>query len=267
MKKSILIFSIVLTTFSLMALGILNSRNASGNHSEATPCFPAKMPIDYLEPFEFQLEPEFFYDVAPRFATRISKEDLHQAKSIKDILPMEAVQDMVSFNDVKVTIFDEDGERIKSGNNEIFNTAQLALLQTADYSTNFSITADSRRALPTSRNTVFYDFVYYLTVVPEKEAQFKDGQAALMNYLKENSKKDIAVVMNGKLKPGKAYFTVTQNGEIVDVALESTSGYTTIDQRMMELLRSLSGKWIPATNSEGEQVDQRLVFSFGLIGC
>ena len=52
-----------------------------------------------------------------------------------------------------------------------------------------------------------------------------------------------------------------------DVILISSSGYDSIDERMVGLITDLPGKWKPAENLKGQKVDEQLVFSFGLIGC
>ncbi|MEL7004495.1 MAG: hypothetical protein AAFN93_17440 [Bacteroidota bacterium] len=60
---------------------------------------------------------------------------------------------------------------------------------------------------------------------------------------------------------------VTKNGTLENVRLTATSGYPSVDELMVELIDSLPAKWNPAENSEGEKVDQELVFFFGLMGC
>ncbi|MEL7004496.1 MAG: hypothetical protein AAFN93_17445 [Bacteroidota bacterium] len=62
-------------------------------------------------------------------------------------------------------------------------------------------------------------------------------------------------------------FTVTKNGTLENVRLTATSGYPSVDELMVELIDSLPAKRNPAENSEGEKVDQELVFFFGLMGC
>jgi hypothetical protein len=36
---------------------------------------------------------------------------------------------------------------------------------------------------------------------------------------------------------------------------------------MIELVKAIPGTWEAATNSNGDKVEQELVFSFGTIGC
>ena len=49
--------------------------------------------------------------------------------------------------------------------------------------------------------------------------------------------------------------------------LDRSSGNVTIDKAMLSLIQSAPGKWIPAENEKGENVDQELVITFGVGGC
>ncbi len=42
-----------------------------------------------------------------------------------------------------------------------------------------------------------------------------------------------------------------------------TTGYPSIDERFITLIKKIPGKWIPAENSRGEKIEQELVFTFG----
>jgi len=48
--------------------------------------------------------------------------------------------------------------------------------------------------------------VYYTTVIPEKQASFKAGKEAVINYIKENCQSTIAKTQRDKLKSGKISF-------------------------------------------------------------
>lgn len=209
---------------------------------------------------------DLIYKVESRFMTRITKEKLHNAKSIIDILPKKATQFMETYENVRVSILGNDGEITEIGVSEILNEAQLKLLQSADYSTNFHINADCKQKTEFGK-LYDYDLVYYMTVVPEKEAEFTGGQDALIQYLKTNTQETTTVITKDKLQPGKVNFTVTKDGKITNVKLDSTSGFPSVDEKLIETIENMPKKWTPATNAKGENVDQELVFFFGLEGC
>jgi hypothetical protein len=268
MKKNALIFSVVLAMMSLVAFGFVNSNDSLPDEKISANC---KTTITDNHPTcvaKQNTNPIFFYDVSPRFINTITKEKLDQAKTILEVVPKKPRnKGIVSLRDVKIKILSEENKRFEKGSGNTLNAAQVSLLQATDYSTNFCIEAFSKQKNPNSGELEEQCFVYYMTVVPEKKAEFKKGHTALLEYLKENSQEKITHVTKDRLKSGKLYFTVTKEGRISNVKLDATSGYSGIDKKMFKLIENLPGEWEPATNSKGEKVDQKLVFSFGEIGC
>ena len=272
MKKSIIISCAVLTTFSLTAFGYFNWNTTATDHRELACNTPAPFETDFTNPLfsnasERMKNNNFFYAVDSRFATTITKEDLYTAKSILDILPKEATDWLGDYTNVKVSRLLEDGEKAEIGGSETLTMAQLKLVQSFNYSTDFYITADCKEKNPQTGKLESYDLVYYMTVVPETEAAYTRGPDAIIEYLKENSKAETAMLDPKQLKPGKLSFIITKTGEITDVKLNTTSGYPSVDKTMVKLVEDMPGKWAPATNAKGENVDQKFVFSFGQVGC
>ena len=246
MKKSIVLLCAGLATFALSAFSYINWNNPD--------------------------EIDLVYNVDSRFGTTITKEKLHQATSVVDIVPREAEWNKIAFLNMIVTIIEGDDEKRVLGDNEILNAEQTKLLQSIDYSTHFYLKGrgekkgDGPDGLKDSEQEEF-DFTYYLTVVPEKEAEYTAGTDALISYLRENSKSATAIIRKDKLQPGRVLFTVTKEGTIDRVSLDSSSGYPSVDEALIEIISSMTGKWTPATNAKGENVDQELVFFFGTQGC
>ncbi len=269
MKKSILISFAVLTTFSLMAFAFVNLSNTATVQKESPSCNTVFFDNDFLNNIYKPITVDFFYDVASRYMTTFTKEDLNKVKSMSDFLPKEQIESIVSFRSVSITFLDNDYKSIvkEAGNSEIFNVAQIKLLRSADYSTDILIRAEYQEK---NKETGELEYSYttpHITIVPEKEAEYINGKDVLIKYLKENSKVQTAIVKQDKLQPGKVRFTVTRKGTISNVKLFATSGYPSIDKTMVELITKTTGDWESATNSKGEIVDQELVFSFGIIGC
>jgi hypothetical protein len=153
------------------------------------------------------------------------------------------------------------------GNSLKLTDGQIKLLQKTDYTTNFYIRADFQQKNAVTGELENEFLTYYTSIIPAKAATYADGEHALINYLKDNSRDDTAIIREDKLQPGKVSFTVTKAGKITDVYLTSTSGYPSVDAVLIELINDIPGKWDPATNSKGQKVDQEFVFFFGLQGC
>lgn len=272
MKKIILIVCSVLAFFSLTAFGYMNWSNNIIDHKVLSHPDSYQNKTNNPEHSFANLinkyaKPDFFYDIDSRFLKTITKSELQNAKSIHDIFSSDETKGIESFRDVNISILPRDAEKFAKGDGNQLNSTQLELLQSTEYSNDICIEAFCKRQNSETWITEEYCFVYYITIVPEKEAEFKDGQQALIKYLKENSKEEAASVNRDRLEPGKVRFVVTKNGKIGPVALESTSGYDAIDDKMLKLIMNLPGEWMPATNSKGKKVDQEFIYSFGIVGC
>ncbi len=262
MKKHILVVCLVLVTCSITAIGMIGWSATPVQSEQKEVKQTPTCNSSYAQP-----EIDLYYHVAPRFNHRVTKEDLSNVKSIMDIYPENATNDHQSFHNVKVAILSDGKEIVENGENEFLTDAQKDLLSKLDYSTNFYVHADCKRK--NSYTGLWEDnyIVYYITVVPEKQAEYVNGQEALIQYLKEKSARYTGVIERKHLQPGKVSFTVTKTGEIDGVKLTSTSGYQSVDQKLIGIIKELPGEWDSATNSKGEKVDQELVFYFGLQGC
>lgn len=269
MKKSILIVWAVITTFSLTAFCFINW-NHENKLCLTLPSYGTTNQANTMigTAIGNMIDINFDYAVGTRYAP-ITKGEVDRATSVIDFLPADHVPQIVSFNEVSVFIMDHEklSETLETGNGATLTSAQLGLLKSCDYSTNFLI-----RAEYIQKNMVTGEFESSFcnprrTIVPEKQAAYLPGNEALLDYLKENNKENINLLDNEKLQAAKLYFTVNKMGNISNIYLDKTSGYPMIDNYMMELIKNAPGQWEVAENALGEKVDQELVLSFGILGC
>jgi len=268
MKKNILIFSAVIITLMLVAFSVIHLSNSEDNELEILESESVAMSTSTTDKMTNRIFTDFIYDIGPRF-NPIKKTDLDTLRSFNGIIGQEHAQRITAYKSVSVIMIvnDEQSNIRVTGNSDEFTDAQLELLQSSNYSTNLMVWADYTEKNPETGKLEDSHWTPYLTIVPEKQAEYLLGKDALMQYLKENSEGARTNVIAEKLKPAKLYFTVTKNGTIEHVRLDRSSNYPDVDKRMIELITNLSGKWESAKNQEGEKVDQELVISFGLMGC
>ncbi len=268
MKKSILIFCAVFTILSLMAFGLINRNLSTIDLLEPPVSEDIASNTQALKTINNSIFTDFIYDVGPRFGG-IKKVDLDNLRSFSDIIGEEHAQRIVYYRSLSVTFLynDRPTDIKETGNDGVFTADQIKLLQSATYSTNILITADYQEKNIETGQIEASSWTPYLTVIPEKQAEYANGKDALKTYLKENSEKSRVNVQPDKLQPAKLYFTVSKEGMIENVRLDRTSNFPAVDETMIELITNAPGKWIPAENSKGEKVDQELVVSFGLMGC
>ena len=271
-KKTLIICTVVAATLSLMAFGYVNWNPSEFGQSKSLSMQKVVIKEDLLNRPNKPSEEDLVYHVGSRFTATITKENLHKAISVVDIVPKEAEWAKISFLTMKIAIL-QDGDEIEVlGDDEILNDAQIKLLQSIDYSTHFYIIARGKRKDGGQEglkdlDQEEFDLAYYLTVVPEKEAEYATGKDALITYLRENSIAATSIIQEDKIEPGMVNFTITKKGIISNVNLLSTCGYSSVDKTLIDLLSLMPGKWSPGTNSIGEEVDQEFVFFFGRQGC
>jgi len=268
MKKRSLITSTVLIVLSIAIFSFVGS-NQSATEDVETPSTLLALDEPVLYTANERAYPDFFYDVDSRYLTTITKEVLNKARSIHDFLPQERSKPIVSYKSVSVTIIENNTptDIRETGNSDVLTASQIKLLRSADYSTNLLIRSEYQKKNSITGKIEDSYSTPHITIVPEKQAVYVNGKDELIRYLKDNGRESTAIAQKGKLQPGKLYFTITKTGIISDVELLTTSGYPSIDNKMIELITKTPGKWVPAENSKGEKVAEKLVFSFGIIGC
>ena len=257
MKKSLLILCAALGLASLTAFKHFNKNQKQLQCKENTETLKTKAVA----------KANFYYAVDSRFLKTVTKVQVQNALTIYDLFSVDDLDDLIQFEDLTLELLPREASAFEKGDGALFTPAQRKLLNSAEYGTDFCIKANCKRRINNTDETVNYDFVYYIAIVPEKEAVYKNGHTALLDYLKNNSKKEAASVEQTLLKPGKIKFLITKKGELKNAALESTSGYKAIDHKMIELITHLPENWEPATNEVGEKIEQQLIFAFGKMGC
>ena len=211
----------------------------------------------------------FYYDVGPRFYYTISKEQLQEAKTLYDFLPRSETGQVIEYKSVKLILLKDDKQTAiaESGENAELTAPQIAFLKNLNYSSSFLVKAYISRKLFIDGEIENTTITPHLTVIPAKQAEYIPGKMALLEYFKNHNKEHTFNLDEKLLRPAKLYFTINIAGKITAIKLDGSCGFEKIDTVMLELLKNLPGKWLPAENAAGQNVEQELVISYGLIGC
>ena len=97
MKKSILIFSAALITFSITAFGYQNLSNNGADPAEITSCSTTVFHYDFVKAAVDPALVDFFYDVAPRYMSTFTKTDLGKVRSMVEFDRAQTVDRIVSY--------------------------------------------------------------------------------------------------------------------------------------------------------------------------
>jgi hypothetical protein len=270
MKKNLIILGLLIGSLSVMAFKFLNSDKVTSCNQNITPIKSTlKLGDDFFNLSNILNPKDILYKVESRFLSTISKSDLNNAKTIADLVPKKATESIESYHYSRVSLLDDhiETDRRAYAENEVLTPAQINLLQSVGDSDNIYVRSDFIEKDAFSGTLQNKHLTYFVSVVPDQQAEYQEGHNSLIEYLKKNSEEEIKVITKDGLRAGKVQFTVTKDGMIDKVKLTSTSGYSSVDERLVEIIENIPGSWTPGSNKKGENVDQEFVFFFGLMGC
>ncbi|WP_323789407.1 hypothetical protein [Psychroserpens sp.] len=264
MKKNIIIFS---TSLAIVSLLFLCFTNWNSSKIEASKLSENKnLALDQNVKTENKKDiPDLYYGVDTRFAA-IKKSVVDKATTIYDFLNDGEKQQIEHIHSVKlVMIQDNQLSNIRAlGTNDQLTVEQLKILKSTGYFSHFTIRTEFKGKNKDTGQLEDRFFGPHITVVPDKQAAYKDGNDVLINYLKDNSLESMNAINGNDLGAIKISFMVTKEGKVSNVKHDAmTTGYSSIDEKLMDLVKNIPGEWTPAENSNGEKMDYEFVFTFG----
>jgi hypothetical protein len=266
MKKDTLIIVLLSTVLSWITYGNLNK--PSTYVPEEVACAPAMG-------YSFGLLKDLAYDppmvipinIGSRFTNTITKSQLTEYETIFDLIPLVDMYENVTFYDTEVSLLKEHERVSLYSNGATLTKEQKELVRGLDYSDNYVVYTKYKRKKVESGNPLEDYLSYYITIVPETQTEYEGGMDELLSLINRHIHEKTAEYTVDGLRPGKVFFTVTSTGDINNIRIVETSGYTSLDEKMVKTIGSLPGKWKPAMDDKGRAINQALVVSFGKMGC
>ncbi|MCB0737877.1 MAG: hypothetical protein KDC92_10220 [Bacteroidetes bacterium] len=267
MKSYVLNLFAVLTIIAITAFGIAEITHAKSPNNAETDNLTCKAESTaMLGPFR-STDHEFVFEIGPRFQTTIKQSKVLKAKGAQDVLPEDHLKFLSDFRNIKLDTLPNNNDARVSTLSTIFDSVQLAKLTAVGHNSHFYIEANCLEYNPKIEVNNPYDLVYYISVVPEVEAQHSWGVDSLQNYLKIETAGLMHLVDWDKLTSGNMSFTVNAKGELEQVILKMSCGIFQLDEHLLAVFRKLPGNWTPAKDANGKAVSQQLYFFFGRKGC
>ena len=266
MKKRIIIPVFVILIISLSSFAFNNWNGNAFKPETNSNKSKASVSKNFLETINKTTVNDLVYDIDSRFIHTVTLEYIRSAKTIADIIPKEASEKLSQYGKNKLGLLQNQSEITLIGNGKNFNLEQTELLSQLDYGADLYINADCKTANPNG-DLDYYGLVYYMSIVPHKEAEYAFGNQVFIDEIKKKTRTKISHLKKGEIKPCRIRFSINKVGKLTKADLESTSGYEDADLAVLQAIKSTYGKWVPAENAKGEKVDQELVFFFGISGC
>ena len=270
MKKSILITISATIICSFTAFSFIN-------HKEVTPTNAAicnyevdtikKNSVDKLSSLdEFISSGEMYFYINNNSRSNISKQDLKDAAFINDIdsnFPLSWISNYVS---VEMTVSNQNTKRTAIGTSNLFTLEQKELLVSTVASDEVFIRVNHKMENAATGEMEDRHIDLNLTIVPEVEAEYINGNKELTDYLKVKSTERIPLDNRRLSKPMSVKFIVDKKGHVVEVRIIESSGNQNFDDVIVDLVNEMPN-WNAAENGKGIKVEQEINITINQGGC
>ena len=196
----------------------------------------------------------------------ITKDAIAHSNSLADLIegyPANWVKDFIS---VEILASDRVNSLKAVGQNEQLNPDQKRVLSTAKLDSEVAVNVWYKSENSVTEQKMNMNMLVKMTVVPDKQAEFKGGYEMLKKYLKENIVERVVENTAEEFQKGKVEFVVDTTGKVVDIEISASSGDTDLDNFLLEIFNNMP-EWSPAQSINGEKVKQKFEFSMGIGGC
>ncbi|MCP9769788.1 hypothetical protein EGI22_17930 [Lacihabitans sp. LS3-19] len=266
MKKNIIIFSTLIAFISISAF-TYKKWNSTQNF-DLNPQNPQNSV--FFDKYLFKtLDNAIYYNVESRFKLTVSKDKLSNPTTFLDTFSKIANESSENISSTSIAKLKEDMLPFKSedAENNSLNESQIKLLKSLDYQDNVLLKILIKKENPNTGKNVTRLLTHYLTIVPEKVAEYSLGKEAFIDFIRKNTVSETQNIKKDKIGSGRISFVVKEDGEIANLKIDNESKLKTLDDKLLKLLNNSPGKWNPARNALGEPVAQELIFFFGNQGC
>ncbi|MES2679581.1 MAG: energy transducer TonB [Bacteroidota bacterium] len=206
------------------------------------------------------------FDLYPKYRRPLKKENLHDARLIRDVIPGYPVNWISSYVSVEIQATCE-GKAMKAITpHEELSTEQKNILNNPDLSGDLVINVRYTYQDPVTKEVENNRMHVVMSIMPETEAQYATGREDMKKYLKENGINKISESTPKLFQKGLLRFTIDEQGEITNTKILTSSGDAKTDQVLLDLINKMP-KWIPAKNAKGAGIQQDFEFSLGSLGC
>ncbi|MDB9721165.1 hypothetical protein OAA67_04730 [Winogradskyella sp.] len=265
MKKNIIILSLLLAATALVIIGFTNTSKNKLTDTIASKTEVINPEVPMVTKVNKKTTQDLYYGIDTRFAA-IKKSDIEKSSTLYDFLNASEKEQIAIVNTVDIIVIKNNQQsNIRAyGTSDQLTDAQLKLIKSRTYFEHFIIRTEFKEKNKDTGQLESHFFGPHITVVPDKQATYINGKDALITYLKTNSAPQVDVITNNKVGAIKISFIITKDGKVFNVKHDAmTTGYKSIDEKLIQLIKNIPGEWTPAENTKGEKIEQELVFTFG----
>lgn len=191
----------------------------------------------------------------------IQENKLDKINTLTDLdkrYPTSWVREYIS---VEISAYKNGTQTKASGISDVLNQEQKELIRLVDRSSDIAVSVMYLPENSLKNNTVKqYDFK--VTIMPDKNAFYSEGEEQLIQYLQKNSIVNIEAGSFTGYDLTAIKFTITEQGHISDIQVAMPSKDTKIDEMLVTAISKMPS-WKPAEFSNGLKVKQNFVLTIG----
>lgn len=268
MKKLITILGLCVLVIGVAAFATTNNYSKLSNQEATAVC---GTPLVFATGLEIYLEEKLGKEVYFSLGTwsnPVTKSKLLSAITVEDILPGYDTENIIHYNSVTYILV-KDGKRttIQAKNeSDTISKSQREFFARTDAFSKFVIEVDCIEKSPETGEKFRNVFNPHYCVAPKTHATYSDGDTALVNYIRKETQRIVEENTEPNLSFAKVFFTISKDGQLQNLQRDQSCGIPELDKAVELLILNAPGKWIPAKDENGNNVQQELVFSFGQ-GC
>ncbi|MEZ4885296.1 MAG: hypothetical protein R3E32_11260 [Chitinophagales bacterium] len=191
----------------------------------------------------------------------ITKEKLNEAHTLIDLnrhYPSSWIREYIS---VEILVSYKGVIKKAVSKNDILTQEQKDIMDRADVGTQIEVTVQYIPDNTLIQNEI-KEINFKFMVNPENEAQYVGGQQQLKQYLKDNAMNKIPDGIFVGYDLAIVKFTISKEGEIIDVHVLETSKDEKIDKLLLDTICNMSN-WKPAEYANGTKTKQQFALMIG----
>lgn len=205
-----------------------------------------------------QNSPDLFFTLQHRDMLSVSPDELDKAEELNDLHRLYRGKWVEQYYRTEIRLV--DGEKFKSafGADAKLTEEQKDLLLSANAGNEIEINVSylpKNNLIDNPTRVMSYTY----NVTPDVFAEFKGGDEAFDQYIKNTLTSKLSEEEKKKLSIGIIAFSVSEQGKVSDVSLTKSTTDEKLDTAILECFNSMPN-WEPARNADGSLTAHPMVF-------
>ncbi len=268
MKRKITYISIILVSIGFAAYGFMDrapepkqSASCCVNYADIALFNP-----NFLDDDTVEVNRPSYYSVQSRYMNQVTQTALRGANWIDDLIPDYPSNWITHYISVNISSVRNGEEIIAMSTSNELSKEQKDLINSLNPNADIAVQIRYKAINAATGHIEPLEMNVWMTLVPEKQAEFVGGYDALLSYLENKGMALIGKDVLNRLRPSSVIFVINEAGKVEEATMSTTTGSALIDKTLIGLVNNMP-KWKPAEDVNGKTVSQEFQLAVGMPGC